>query len=74
MFPAPVTGPAFVEEGGERGFVIDPRVIGEGQTGVLEFSVSEHSSTVVAGIWAAVGRNPIAECELVDTTDAPLSH
>ncbi|TYB58836.1 hypothetical protein FXF51_35490 [Nonomuraea sp. PA05] len=56
------------------GFVIDPRVIGEGQTGVLEFSVSENNGGVVAGIWARVGEGPIAECELVDTTQAPLSH
>ncbi|MEO3806955.1 hypothetical protein [Nonomuraea sp. B1E8] len=66
-FPVPggKTGP---------GFAIDPRVIGEGQTGVLEFSVSENNGGVVAGIWARVGQDPIAGCELVDTTDAPLSH
>ncbi|GAA2209775.1 hypothetical protein GCM10009850_052340 [Nonomuraea monospora] len=57
------------------GFVIDPGVIGPGQTGVLEFSVLEHpNGGVVAGIWAKVGEGPIAECELVDTTEAPLSH
>ncbi|TDC93979.1 hypothetical protein E1292_40305 [Nonomuraea deserti] len=58
----------------EPGFTIDPRVIGEGQTGVLEFSVSENDGGVVAGIWARVGQDPIAGCELVDTADAPLSH
>ncbi|NBE98852.1 hypothetical protein FE391_34945 [Nonomuraea sp. KC401] len=64
VFPSPEPGR----------FTIDPRVIGEGQTGVLEFSVSENNGGVIAGIWARVGQNPIAECELVDTTDAPLSH
>ncbi|MEQ4717455.1 hypothetical protein [Nonomuraea sp. B19D2] len=63
------------KEGSEPGFLIDPSVIGPGQTGVLEFSVSENDrGGIVAGIWAAVGRDPIAECELVDTTEAPLSH
>ncbi|MFI7634930.1 hypothetical protein [Nonomuraea sp. NPDC049400] len=67
VFPAP--------EGSKPGFVIDPSVIGPGQTGVLEFSVSENDrGGIVAGIWAAVGQDPIAECELVDTTEAPLSH
>ncbi|SEH01678.1 hypothetical protein SAMN05444920_121126 [Nonomuraea solani] len=61
-------------EDGEPGFAIDPRVIGAGQTGVLEFSVSENNGGVVAGIWARVGEGQIAACELVDTTDAPLSH
>ncbi|UBU12766.1 hypothetical protein [Nonomuraea gerenzanensis] len=56
------------------GIVIDPRVIGPGQTGVLEFSVSENNGGIVAGIWAKVGEGPIAECTLVDTTEAPLSH
>ncbi|WP_188194306.1 hypothetical protein [Nonomuraea sp. SYSU D8015] len=58
----------------ELSFLIDPRVIGPGQTGVLEFSVSEGDRGTVAGIWARVGEGPIAECTLVDTTDAPLSH
>ncbi|MEV0823926.1 hypothetical protein [Nonomuraea rubra] len=67
VFPTP--------EGAGPGFVIDPSVIGPGQTGVLEFSVSEHENGgVVAGIWAKVGEGPIAECVLVDTTEAPLSH
>ncbi|MFI7705919.1 hypothetical protein [Nonomuraea sp. NPDC049480] len=75
------------------GFVIDPKVIGPGQTGVLEFSVGEVADgrerggeaalivkseetgdIVVAGIWARVGESPIADCTLVDTTEAPLSH
>ncbi|GAA4978392.1 hypothetical protein HD597_010983 [Nonomuraea thailandensis] len=66
VFPTP--------EDGLPGFVIDPRVIGPGQTGVLEFSVSENNGGIVAGIWAKVGEGPIAECTLVDTTEAPLSH
>ncbi|GAA3156901.1 hypothetical protein GCM10010466_54690 [Planomonospora alba] len=66
VFPMP--------EGSEPGFVIDPRVIGEGRTGVLEFSVSENDGGVIAGIWARVAEGPIAECVLVDTTEAPLSH
>ncbi|GAA3256322.1 hypothetical protein [Nonomuraea helvata] len=61
-------------EGSEPGFLIDPRVIKPGQTGVLEFSVSEVGGGVVAGIWARVGEGPIADCTLVDTQDAPLSH
>ncbi|RVX45300.1 hypothetical protein EDD27_8089 [Nonomuraea polychroma] len=61
-------------EGSEPSFLIDPRVIGPGQTGVLEFSVSEVGGGVVAGIWARVGEGPIADCVLVDTTEAPLSH
>ncbi|AQZ68383.1 hypothetical protein BKM31_49150 [[Actinomadura] parvosata subsp. kistnae] len=67
VFPTP-------EEAGP-GFVIDPRVIGPDQTGVLEFSVSETAGGgIVAGIWARVGEGPIADCTLVDTTEAPLSH
>ncbi|MFC4013220.1 hypothetical protein ACFOY2_38755 [Nonomuraea purpurea] len=65
---------AFQAPRDEPGFVIDPKVIGPGQTGVLEFSVSETGAGTVAGIWARVGEGPIADCELVDTTDAPLSH
>ncbi|MEV4170595.1 hypothetical protein [Nonomuraea sp. NPDC049709] len=66
VWPAP--------EGGEPGFTIDPSVIGPGQTGVLEFSVGENNGGVIAGIWARVGEGPIADCVLVDTTEAPLSH
>ncbi|MDP4506020.1 hypothetical protein [Nonomuraea turcica] len=55
-------------------FTIDPSVIGPGQTGVLEFSSSENNGGVIAGIWARVAEGPIAECVLVDTTEAPLSH
>jgi hypothetical protein len=66
VFPPP--------EGSESGFTIDPKVIGPGQTGVLEFSVGEVGGSVVAGIWARVGESPIAACELVDTAEAPLSH
>jgi hypothetical protein len=66
VFPPP--------EDSRPGFTIDPSVIGPGQTGVLEFSVGEVERGVVAGIWARVGDNPIAGCELVDATDAPLSH
>lgn len=58
----------------EEGFTVDPSVIKEGQTGVLEFSVSELNGGVVAGIWARVAEGPVADCTLVDTTDAPLSH
>ncbi|MET7331625.1 hypothetical protein [Nonomuraea sp. NPDC005650] len=72
VFPAPAGWEP--REGMEPGFVIDPKVIGPGQTGVLEFSVGEVRGGVVAGIWAKVGESPIADCELVDTTDAPLSH
>ncbi|MEV0231089.1 hypothetical protein [Nonomuraea sp. NPDC050786] len=61
-------------EGSEPSFLIDPRVIGPGQTGVLEFSVGEVGGGIVAGIWARVGEGPIADCTLVDTTEAPLSH
>ncbi|MET7465940.1 hypothetical protein [Nonomuraea sp. NPDC005501] len=57
------------------GFVIDPRVIKDGQTGVLEFSVDEHpNGGVVAGIWARVAEGAVAACTLVDTTEPPLSH
>ncbi|MGP3916801.1 hypothetical protein [Nonomuraea sp. 10N515B] len=66
VWPAP--------EGHFGGFTIDPRVIGPGQTGVLEFSSSENNGGVIAGIWARVAEGPIAECVLVDTTEAPLSH
>ncbi|MFD1536825.1 hypothetical protein [Nonomuraea guangzhouensis] len=55
-------------------FTIDPSVIKEGQTGVLEFSVGGVQGSVVAGIWARVAEGPVADCTLVDTTDAPLSH
>ncbi|MGN9843529.1 hypothetical protein ACTMTI_35935 [Nonomuraea sp. H19] len=81
----------------EPGFVIDPKVIGPGQTGVLEFSISkvgdetegtdygttgadgslivrDEKEIIVVGNWFRVGEDPIADCTLVDTTDAPLSH
>ncbi|TMR91871.1 hypothetical protein [Nonomuraea basaltis] len=62
-------------EESEPGFTIDPKVIGAGEVGVLEFSVGQiDDGSTVAGIWARVGKEPIAPCELVDTTDAPLSH
>jgi hypothetical protein len=61
-------------ESQESGFTIDPKVIKEGQTGVLEFSVGDVQGSVVAGIWARVADGPVADCTLVDTTDAPLSH
>ncbi|SEM39417.1 hypothetical protein [Nonomuraea pusilla] len=64
VFPPP--------ESHDAAFVIDPKVIKEGQTGVLEFSVSDDEQ--VAGIWARVAEGPVADCRLVDTTDAPLSH
>ncbi|MGW4797531.1 hypothetical protein ACWEPC_34435 [Nonomuraea sp. NPDC004297] len=64
VFPPP--------EGHDGAFVVDPKVIKEGQTGVLEFSVSDDEK--VAGIWARVAEGPVADCELIDTTDAPLSH
>ncbi|MGV9376339.1 hypothetical protein ACWDRB_11015 [Nonomuraea sp. NPDC003707] len=72
VFPAPKGWEP--TEDMEPGFFIDPKVIGPGQTGVLEFSVGEVGGGVVAGVWARVGEGPIADCELVDTTDAPLSH
>lgn len=56
------------------GYTIDPHVIGPGQTGVLEFSSSENNGGIIAGIWAKVAEGPIAACELVDSTEAPLSH
>ncbi|MEU7863528.1 hypothetical protein [Nonomuraea sp. NPDC049141] len=59
----------------EEGFTIDPSAIKEGQTGVLEFSVSDPPAKIqVAGIWARVANGPVADCTLVDTTEAPLSH
>ncbi|MBB5775390.1 hypothetical protein [Nonomuraea jabiensis] len=64
VFPPP--------ESHDAAFVIDPKVIKEGQTGVLEFSVSDDEK--VAGIWARVAEGPVADCQLVDTTGAPLSH
>ncbi|MEU0569697.1 hypothetical protein ABZ297_30565 [Nonomuraea sp. NPDC005983] len=67
VFPSP--------EGQEEGFTIDPSVIKDGQTGVLEFSVGEvKNAGVVAGVWARGATGPVADCTLVDTTDAPLSH
>ncbi|MEU8250761.1 hypothetical protein [Nonomuraea sp. NPDC048916] len=67
VFPPP--------EPGEPGFTIDPSVIKEGQTGVLEFTVIEvEGAGTVAGVWARVADGPVADCELFDTTDAPLSH
>ncbi|WP_214324611.1 hypothetical protein [Nonomuraea sediminis] len=84
VFPAPDP---------ESDFVINPKLIGPGQTGVLEFNVEkiegdevtieDHAvvdlgekaqDSVVASLWARVGEGPIADCTLVDTTDAPLSH
>ncbi|MEV0198407.1 hypothetical protein [Nonomuraea sp. NPDC050691] len=58
------------------GFVIDPRVIKDGQTGVLEFSVFDDPDDPVrvAAIWARVAEGAVADCTLVDTTEPPLSH
>ncbi|NRQ36470.1 hypothetical protein HII36_32245 [Nonomuraea sp. NN258] len=58
----------------EPGFVIDPGRLQEGQTGVLEFSVSEPGGSTVAGIWDGIALGPVTDCALVDTTEAPLSH
>ncbi|WP_371786047.1 hypothetical protein [Streptosporangium subroseum] len=55
-----------------RGFTIDPRVVKDGQVAVLEFSVSEQRDGWVAGMWARVSNGPVADCELVDSTGAPL--
>lgn len=54
----------------EPAFQIDPRVIREGQTGVLMFSISDDDR--IGGIWARVSNGPVADCTLVDSTDAPL--
>ncbi|MEV6863779.1 sigma factor [Streptosporangium subroseum] len=59
-------------ESQEPGFTIDPKVVKDGQTAVLEFSVSEQPEKTVAGIWASVSNGPVADCELVDSTEAPL--
>ncbi|MFF3437844.1 hypothetical protein [Streptosporangium sp. NPDC002721] len=56
----------------ESGFTIDPKVVRDGQVAVLEFSVSEHPERTVAGIWASVSDGPVADCKLVDSTEAPL--
>lgn len=64
VWPAP--------EGQGEGFTIDPKVVGNGQTAVLEFSVGESAAGVIAGIWARVANGPVADCELVDSTEAPL--
>ncbi|RBQ18674.1 hypothetical protein DP939_19535 [Spongiactinospora rosea] len=67
VFPPP--------QGHETSFVIDPKVIGQGRTGVLEFSVSEEEDGArVAGIWARVAEGPVADCVLTDTPGAPLDH
>ncbi|SDK51540.1 hypothetical protein [Nonomuraea jiangxiensis] len=71
VFPPP---PSSSSEDLAPGFTIDPSVIGPGQTGVLEFSVSERTDQQVAGIWARVGTDPVADCVLEDTTGAPLAH
>ncbi|MEU4408187.1 hypothetical protein AB0F88_27020 [Streptosporangium sp. NPDC023963] len=59
-------------EAQESGFTIDPRAVGDGQVAVLEFSVSGQPHLTVAGIWARVSDGPVADCELVDSTEAPL--
>lgn len=56
----------------ESGFTIDPRAVGDGQVAVLEFNVSGQPHLTVAGIWARVSDGPVADCELVDSTEAPL--
>ncbi|GAA0420438.1 hypothetical protein Acor_30400 [Acrocarpospora corrugata] len=61
-----------VPEEGQVGFTIDPRVVKDGQTAVLEFSVSDTPGATVAGIWARVSTGPVAACRLVDSTGAPL--
>lgn len=54
------------------GYVIDPKMIKPGQTGVLMFAVNEHHvAGVVAGVWGGISNGPVAPCDLVDG-DAPL--
>ncbi|MER5326043.1 hypothetical protein [Streptosporangium roseum] len=59
-------------ESQESGFTITPEAVGDGQIAVLEFSVSEQPEMTVAGVWARVSNGPVADCELVDSTGAPL--
>ncbi|NUR88396.1 MAG: hypothetical protein HOY71_30275 [Nonomuraea sp.] len=56
----------------EPGWVLNLDQLRAGETGVLEFSVAD--SGRVAAIWARVADGPVADCTLVDSTDAPLSH
>ncbi|MBN6056135.1 hypothetical protein JYK22_29680, partial [Nonomuraea sp. RK-328] len=57
-------------------FVIDPRVIKDGQTGVLEVSVFEapDGPAVVTTLSARVAEGAVADCTLVDATEPPLAH
>ncbi|GAA2420948.1 hypothetical protein [Nonomuraea africana] len=60
-------------EYGKPVFRVDPSVIEEGQTGVLEVSISElDGGGTVVGSWSRVSNGPVAPCELVDSTEAPL--
>ncbi|GAA3151788.1 hypothetical protein [Nonomuraea roseoviolacea] len=61
---------------GEATFVIDPRVIKDGQTGVLEFTVfkAPDGPAAVTPVWARVAEGTVADCTLVDTTEPPLPH
>ncbi|MFD8530946.1 hypothetical protein ACFV0L_26355 [Streptosporangium canum] len=61
-----------VPENWGRGFTIDPKVVKDDQVAVLEFSVSENQGGIIAAIRARVSNGPVADCELVDSTEAPL--
>ncbi|MFI6325671.1 hypothetical protein ACIBG8_49720 [Nonomuraea sp. NPDC050556] len=57
---------------GEPAFPLDPRVIKEGQVGVLMLSLSDDDRLL--GTWARVSNGPVADCTLVDSDGAPLTN
>ncbi|WP_424533078.1 hypothetical protein ACOZ38_22020 [Sphaerisporangium viridialbum] len=52
-------------------FTINPKVVKHGQTAVLEFSVYEGPDMTIAQGSARVSNGPVADCVLVDSTEAP---
>ncbi|MEU8268012.1 hypothetical protein AB0B89_12675 [Sphaerisporangium sp. NPDC049002] len=55
-------------------FTIDPKVVKAGQTAVLEFSVYEGPDMTIAQGSAHVSNGPVADCVLVDSTEAPAEN
>ncbi|MEV0596913.1 hypothetical protein [Nonomuraea cavernae] len=67
---APLAVPPAPQSQEENGFTIDPRVVGRGQTAVIELNVSDDDR--IASIWARISNGPVAACELVDNEEGSI--
>ncbi|WP_283136558.1 hypothetical protein [Rhizohabitans arisaemae] len=59
-------------DGNEPAYIVDPSVVKPGQTAVLEFNVTTAGENTMASVFGRVSTGPVAECELVDSDEAPL--